>query len=72
VKETVISSTENTRVIRLGAVRVDYRVEKLVRQLLKCSESRNLEEWKARRQQAWDLAHELGWNRNDLGNWERE
>ena len=31
VKETVVSSSENVRVVRLGGVRVDWRVERLVR-----------------------------------------
>jgi hypothetical protein len=72
VKETVISKGETSRVIRLGTVRYDWRVEKLVRQLLKTLDSGDLKTWKARKEEALACARELGWERNNLGNWERE
>lgn len=72
MKETVITKGESTRVIRLGSVRYDWRVEKLVRDLLKTLDARNYSEWTDRRKLALVLAEELGWAKNNLGNWERE
>jgi hypothetical protein len=72
VKETVISASENVRVVRLGNVRYDWRVEKLVRDLLKTLDAKDMAEWKLRKGKALFYAEELGWHRNNLGNWERE
>jgi len=72
MKEIVISKGETSRVIRLGAVRYDWRVEKLVRELLKTLDVRDVKEWKARKENAIASARELGWEKNNLGNWERE
>ena len=72
VKETVIREGESTRVIRLGSVRYDWRVEKLVRVLLKTLDAKDVASWKERKAGALELAGELGWQKNNLGKWERE
>jgi len=72
MKETVIEDRGGSRLVRLGNVRYDYRVEALVRQLLKTLDSKDVKEWKARKESAVKSARELGWEKNNLGNWERE
>jgi hypothetical protein len=72
MKETVVSASENVRVVRLGGVRYDWRVERLVRELLRTLDSANVTIWKARKAAVIASAQELGWHRNDLGTWERE
>jgi hypothetical protein len=72
MKETIISASENTRVVRLGGVRYDWRVEKFIRELLKTLDAKDYKTWGERRRAAYASAEELGWRRNDLGNWERE
>lgn len=72
MKETIVSAGEHTRVVRLGSVRYDWRVERFCRELLKTLDSKNYTEWTDRKKVALASAEDLGWKRNGLGVWERE
>jgi hypothetical protein len=72
MKEVVLSASENTRVVRLGNIRYDYRVEKFVAFLLDTVTSRDAREFKRKRKMAVAQAIDLGWKMGDNCHWRRE
>ena len=71
MKEVVISESSGSRVIRLGGPRYDWRVEKLVKLLLRAMEG-PVETAGADCVRAAEYAGELGWRKDEKGEWVRE
>lgn len=68
----MVSASESVRVVRVGNIRIDYRVEKLLKALLDMSDAVDIKSWKHLRHNCQEMAVAMGWFKGNDGKWRRE